>query len=527
MIYSMKTHRIVLLLIIIGVIGVAGNAALRRTNGSKPCFRCNVVIIMIDLLRADSLPCYGYRFNTAPALCAFAQKNIVFTRTFANSSWTLPSEFSIFTSVYPSNHGIGTTLKDVLDRKAVTMSELLQQNGYATTLVSNNQPSVGLKQGIERGFDSIIITPDSLEESLPGWLDAIDGIRASNAKRRPAFIFFHTDGVHDYADHVAQMGNVFPLDPDYRPMDIPAMQFTPELRSFTLSYLKEHILFQTGSATQEQYTTWHDQLLSAPTMWEAERIFNEIPLTDREYSYSHVIGPQLSRKNLDEYIPFLQHVYDEHIRRTDLYLKTVLERLEKNNLLRNTIVLISSEHGELLGENGSLGHGITMYNPLIHVPFILHIPQKKSARIEDLSQLIDVYPTIIDFLGIQPKTKLGGISLRGAIQQYPERLQYTYVISEWTNSWNAKAIQSTSKKLIEDVDRYGEDVHELYDLTMDPTEQNNIGPEQPHAVTGLSRMMNSIINSQQWYTPEPQPFPEWIDEEHRKKLIKTGYFNGP
>ena len=96
-----------------------------RSFFNKPiCDHCNVILISLDTLGANHLPCYGYERNTSPNLCNFAKENVFFTNAFSNASWTLPSHFSIFTSLYPNHHNMINYGTIKLDRITDTIAEL-------------------------------------------------------------------------------------------------------------------------------------------------------------------------------------------------------------------------------------------------------------------------------------------------------------------------------------------------------------------------------------------------------------------
>lgn len=501
-------------------------------TGYKPirCPRCNVVVIMIDNLRADSLPCYGYTLNTAPHICSFADRNLLFTRAFSASSWTLPSIMSFFTSLYPSSHQIGVTLLNSLNPEITPLPLYLKKAGYDTTFVSTNQPSVGLYQGLEAGFMQKITVSKVLEQSLSATKDAIDHMKESNRNRKPAFLFIHTDGVHDYPNHLTKEGvSRFSLDPDYVPPTLPNVPFNETLRAAAVNTIEEHISFALGSDIPlDRYRAWLIQLQSAKSLTEAEKIFLELPEEDQDISRSHAIAPLLSSKDYAKFLEYMRHVYDDHIRETDIHIGEILKHLEQNNLMRNTIVIISGEHGEILGEGKLIGHGIKMYNPEIHVPLIMHVPGVKApARITDLIQHIDVYPTLLDLLGTKKSADLRGMTFEPAILGNPNGRKNPYVITEWTNRWQSKTIQTAEWKLFEDTPNVHGDFYELYHLTSDPKEKHIVTRDYPEVTETLQRALHDVLYNEPNYPPKSQPFPDWIDEEHRKNLIETGYFNRP
>lgn len=523
----LRMHRIRNVFIIcIITLAVYGVFRLASPHGSTPCPRCNIVIIMIDTLRADSLPCYGYQFNTAPNICSFAGKNLLFTHAFSASSWTLPSIMSFFTSLYPTSHEMGVAMLNALNPEIVPLPLYLKNSGYDTSFVSTNQPNVGMYQGLETGFINQTVVSNDTDQSLPLTRKAIDGIKKSNQNNKPAFLFIHTDGVHDYANRLMSAPQEFPLDPQYTPPQLPTPPFTETLRQAALQTILEHITFTAGSDIPlDTYRAWHKAIQSAPTLQEAERIFQQLPAQDRDVTLSHVIGSTLADRNYPEYLEFMRHVYDEHIRRTDVYIKDILTQLEKNNLMDNTIVIISAEHGELLGEDDLVGHGMKMYNPEINVPLIMHVPGTKPARIDDLVHHIDVYPTILDILGKSIPDTLQGLSFRPAVYGNHNGKKNPYIITEWTNSWEPKTIQNHKWKLFTGIQNANGETHELYDLSVDPYEKKIVAADYPQIADTLTKTLYDVLNSQPSYPPKQRPFPDWIDDEHRKNLIETGYFN--
>lgn len=489
------------------------------------CPHCNVVVIMIDSLRADALPCYGHTHNTAPGICSFAKKNLIFSKTFSNSSWTLPSELSFFTSLYPEQHTIGTTLTGTLHPYIEPLPLLLRNSGYDTTFVANNQPNIGLRQGLSQGFTTIQITPDDPEKSVRQWTDAIMSIKTSNMRRKPAFVYLHTDGVHNYLNH------------EYSGMHT-SETFIPALSNLTTKHqqlfkkalrnrLLKNIQFPDGDTDMLiEYTTAYERVLAAPTIESEYDVFLGLPKEDKDDILSHVENPILIKNHLDEYVDYIRQAYDDHIRQTDKLVTKALDTLERQNLLKNTIVILTSEHGELLGEGNLIGHGQKMYNPETSVPLILHIPKVKHRSIDTIVQLIDIYPTIFTILGIfPPRHTMSGISLIPYIYGEKNSNTNTYAISQWTNTWRAVTMQNREWKWFENIDANGKRSHELYHIQTDPHESVNRAGEYSKKVQDFIHAYYSIIKKLPVYHQAPMAFPVWIDEEHRKNLIETGYFD--
>lgn len=165
------------------------------------CPDCNVVVIMIDTMRADHLPTYGYKRNTAPFFKAFLDKSVVFEKAFSASSWTAPATASVFTSLYPSQHrvisGFLATKKMIKDGQAiemnsippeyVTLGEMMKKAGYQTLGVADNL-NIGKEMGFDRGFDQFEkFGEKGVEKVNRSASQFIDGVK----DKGPYFAYLH------------------------------------------------------------------------------------------------------------------------------------------------------------------------------------------------------------------------------------------------------------------------------------------------------------------------------------------------
>lgn len=512
-------------LLLLGSIAFLVRNALSNAGTRSICPRCNVIIITIDNLRADALPCYGYHLNTAPNICRFAGQSVVFSNAYANAAWTLPSEVSLFTGLYPTSHGIGRAMVDVLNPSVNTLPKVLQQNGYDTRVVTNIQANVGLEQGLSRGFDHVQFTEHKPKDAMPVFVKAIDAIKSANARRKPTFVFFHTDGVHDYLGEIPDIPPTFPLDPEYRPPAMPddVNEFTP----YTWEVLRDTLLFvmQTNPVRNatKRYTNWYERLSRAKTLAEAKVIYNELPREDQNEILWTSGNDKIRAALGSSYGPLSRHLYDEAVRTTDDYLGQVFTRLADNNLLRNTIIIITAEHGEYLGERGLFGHHTEFFDPEIHVPLVMYIPRVSGRRIDNLTALIDVYHTLFELLGINTNVPESSVSQVGAIRKDPKAPKRDVVISEWYQPKDNKSILSNEWHLLEHV-RSGTVEQELYHRASDPEEVHNVIRDYPATADWLTNLLHTTLDRQPIYQPIPSSYPDWIDNQHRRKLIQTGYF---
>ncbi len=497
-----------------------------RASRTPVCWHCNVILITVDSLRADSLPCYGYAKNTAPFMCEYAKKNILFSRAYAPSSWTLPSEMSLFTGLYPTNHGMDTAMQDMLNPQITTLPMALQKSGYETTAISNAQPNIGLEQGLGRGFTTVKATPNTPHDAIPMLLEAVDTIQTTNDRHKPAFVYFHTDGVHNYNSGFPDVPSSYPLDPTYHPPMMPKDMYA--FTQNTWDVMLDHLLWVTNvdgnKNIDDPYTRSYTHLMNAKTLSEAKTVFDSLPSADRN-AISWESGNDKVREFLgSDYAPLSRHLYDEAVRNVDTYMTQVFTRLAERNLDKNTIVIITSEHGEFLGERGLFGHGTQFFDPETHVPLIMHVPNVSQKTVTGLTSLLDVYATVIDLLELRVRAPATSVSQAKTLFLKRPASARTFVISEWFSNMHNKSIRTNEWHLLETRSPSGEAIRELYHILFDPSETTNVASTNASVVAALSKLLRDTPYSEQLYEPVSRSFPDWIDEAHRKKLIETGYY---
>jgi arylsulfatase A-like enzyme len=398
-------------------------------RGTTQRRRPNVLLIGIDTLRADHVGCLGYAKDTTPTLDRLAREGVLCTRTMSTSGWTSPSVMSVMTSLYPDAHRV-YMYKSRLAEGAATLAKILRTRGYATAgFVSN--PMVGSTYGFAVGFDLYDDWTVSLDvdTNILGEHDTIRGDPAlvctseritkaairwlEPCPREPFFLF------------------VFYMDPHY------------------------------------------DYIPPAPF----ETMF------DPSYQ-GHIDGrgmrkePRYSQRPADRDLQHLLALYDGEIRYTDTYVAGLLQAFAKSSLLENTLVLVFGDHGDEFYEHGKTTHDRTLYQEILHVPLVLWGPRRFPAgrRIEAVTSLVDIMPTVLDYLGLPWENPMQGASLRALIEGRTDQL-HEVVWAELRTGSPIQTLVGDHGKLIRNV---GDGSWELYDLSRDPREQTNLY-EQPSA----------------------------------------------
>lgn len=409
--------------------------------------RYNVVVISMDTLRYDHLSFSGYYRRTSPNIDKMlAEKGIVFTEAISQASWTLASNVSLLTSQYVPTHNVDRVQK-ALDNTAVTLAEILSIYRYRTSAFTGGfhiSHDFGLNQGFQVYYDKK--EHGRLEDLLPLVLDWL-----KNNKNDRFFLFLQAYDCHEPWNMPKNMEHIY--DPDYNGiMD---------------NYIFDHSL---------------GNLIKGNTLTD--------PLTGKVH--------HLNKSDINHIIAH----YDAAITYMDKQIGVFLQEIKKLHLAGNTIIVFLGSHGEELMEHGGgilhRQHG-QAYEEGIRVPLIIRHPGLKRMRrkiIDRQVQLIDVMPTILDFLNIPFSHTMQGQSLVPLIEgRAPEDFN-EYV---FTGSYNRQdsdilsdymAIRTSEWKLIHIFDVKSKEVgFELYNIKNDPKEMHNLTQEYPHIFSDLKERL--------------------------------------
>lgn len=334
--------------------------------------KMNVIVITLDTVRADRLGCYGYARGTTPNLDALAKESVRFPRAFSNSSFTPPSHASILTGRYPSSHGV-MWWDCALDEKVDTLAEVLQSAGYRTacftplSLASTNN----LKQGFTRAIE--------MKDFYKGKL-ALGGqfpyeIAPAREIHKLVFPWLQAQ----------KAGEPFFAWIHYYDAHRPFSVFAPE-RKFCADKTSK-----LGDSTTDDY---------------------QLDPHDREVR--HIGKPEAA---------YLEDRYDSGLFDLDARVGELFAELKKNGQYDKTILCITADHGEAFTEFDQewFTHDPFLFDPVTHVPLLLHFPDGKfaGAAPESLVQSIDIMPTLLDYLAAKPEhpPAMQGTSLRPAIEE--------------------------------------------------------------------------------------------------------------
>jgi arylsulfatase A-like enzyme len=451
--------------------------------GSAPSPRPDLVLVVIDTLRADHLGSYGYGRDTSPNIDRLAKRGLVFTNALAASSWTKPSVASLFTSRHPSEHGAVSFGRD-LSSELPTLAEKLREAGYRTLGVSGNFVHVAERTGFARGFDAfeaLVLQIDqpgedmllamSGEDGEPDYLRAPTGREVNRRVREllpprdaaPVFLYVHYMEPH----------------PGYAPPE-------PQ-RSAFVTDAAAHARGQPATATYLSGLA-----ANAADLDSAER-----------------------QRLID--------LYDAEIAAVDAAVGELVGVLSARGTLGNTVVALTSDHGEEFGEHGGWFHGLTLNRECLRVPIVLHDARRPrpGVRREEPVDLLDLPTTLLRLAGVTPPPSMRGRDLLAG--NLPPRdlvaeLHGDPVFEDHVRPRVQRlALTRWPWKVIVGVDG----ARSLYRLDRDPDELRPLSAQSGEVPEGLLAALSDL--ERRLAAVDPAAEPRSVDPETRAGLRALGY----
>jgi len=398
------------------VLWLSGCARYRRAQGT------NIILIVIDTLRADHLGCYGYFRNTSPNIDRFAADSLLFENCFSHAPSTSASVASILSGFLP--HETRVTNKTVMSKRLRTLPMMLRQHGYKSAAVVSNYVFRD-KRGWDNGFDVY-------NAKMKG--------HEFNRKDIPERIAEHT------TDRAVKLLKKFRKDNLF----------------LWLHYQDPHGPYTPGAD--------YAGLFKSPP--KKPRILR---LNDTGSGRHGIPKYQKLGDNRDFHHYVSQ--YDGEIRYTDEHLKRLFDTLKRLELYSDSLIIFTADHGEGMGEHDYyFAHGEYLYNTLTHVPLIIKFPAGPAGTKKDVVEHIDIVPTILKTLNITPGANLRGCDLAGAIPG--DREIFAKMETEKVRDKFKYSIITDGFKLIHTplYDRY-----ELYDMKQDFGEEHDLNNETSHS----------------------------------------------
>ncbi|MEO8276098.1 MAG: sulfatase [Thermoanaerobaculia bacterium] len=376
----------------------------------KP-YHPNILIVVMDCLRADHVSAYGYARPTTPNLDKLAAEGIRFKSAYANGTWTKPSMATLFTGLYPSEHGllrVGTPASDVTETDALAdgipmLAEPFEKAGYHT-IAAVNQIHLKPEFGFARGFDDYHWVKERSAFELNRLIaTSMTAVPAD----QPVFAWVHYLDLHWPYRHFRKS----PM-PELGPTFMKPEPPTDQGREVIATWVKDHL-------TEE----------------------NRLALAAR---------------------------YDREIRYADEALADLVERFRAAGRLDDTLILVTADHGEGFWEHERLMHGFEPYEEVAHVPLVMRPPARlgfPSGVRETLVSHVDLGATLLDVAGLPPLAGESGESYLPVLKGNDRAARSILIQTELTT-----ALRQGHFKLIQ----HSDGKIEFYDLATDPGEKTNL-----------------------------------------------------
>lgn len=431
----------------------------------------NFVLFVVDTLRAESLSCYGYPRKTSPFMDNLARNGTLYENFFAQGVPTEPGFTELLSGVHPLHSGVVSHMGNATYPEDLPwLPSILKNNGYFTMAIDN------LNKWFKRGFDEYI--------DIGGTATGIADIVAEDVNN---LVFENKHKLNDAHEN----GKPFFLFVHYWDTHTPYAPPEPFKGMFYYGE-KENPLNRSVRKIEVMSPIWYIH-----KGWMGN-------ITDENYFTA---------------------MYDSEISYVDTAISKVVEALGKSGLLENTVVIITSDHGESMTEHDVYFDHHSLYEQVIHIPLIISglSFMNKGKRISRLGQHIDIAPTLLELANINIPKGIDGKSLLN--EHLPERK-----IVSLENTWQSKISLRTNRykiiRTVKDVDLYGRapDFEEIYDLKKDPAERINLAYDK-NILSLYSSMLDKELSILLGNKPNPVIEQEYSLRGHfnpDRDFVKTG-----
>ena len=514
-------HGLILIFgLIVLIIPVKSESEMIQVNFSqKPAISSsarNVILIIWDAVRADHLSCYGYPLKTSPNLDKLASRGVLFEQAIAASSHTVESIPSLLSSTLPISHQMNN-ITSYLPPELVIMPQVFNALGYNTVAFSFNpyfSPVYGYKKGLDRFFAPGESSIKVNKTILGHILERSTRVPVISDLLKPANLLSKKTSTLGFGETELTSTEVETITPKI----INWIDNHPENPFFIIAHLEGgHAPYSAPIPFVKKF--WPEEQLPEPENWPT--MFPQslgIFLPFRE-------GPSLSQTELDRMVS----LYDAKIHYHDYWLGQFLTHLEQANKLKDSLVILTADHGEEFYDHHGWGHGHSLYQELIRVPLIITGERllPSGHRIQNTISLLDVFPTMLSLLGVNDLISLPysleGEDLSLDLKQAREPEKKEPVCSELNQgSHQAFALIDWPWKLIT-ADIGSEEAVLLFNLNEDPGETKELSLEFPEHKNRLLTSLEDVLSSSR--KKNFQSLQRRLTQNEKERLKSLGYIN--
>lgn len=475
--------------------GFAAFAAVTSCQQEKEKVKpLNIVYIMTDDHTAQMMSCYDTRYIETPNLDRIAKDGVRFTNSFVANSLSGPSRACMVTGKHSHANGFTDNTTCVFDSSQQTMPKLMQKAGYQTAIIGKWH-----LESLPTGFDFWEILPGQGDYYNPDFITqsndtvhkegyvtnlitdmSIDWVKNQRDKNKPFCLFIHHKAIHrnwmaDTCNLTLYEDKTYPIPEnyfdDYEGRVAAGTQEMSVIKDMDLIYdlkmnrpdkesrLKEHYEKFYGRMNPEQRTAW-------------DNFYDPII---KDFYEKNLKGRELAEWKFQRYM----RDYAKTVKSLDDNVGRILDFLEKEGILDNTLIVYTSDQGFYMGEHGWFDKRF-MYEESMHTPLIMRMPKEFSKRgdIPQMVQNIDYAPTFLDIAGAEIPADIQGVSLLPLLKgENPKdwRKSLYYHFYEFPAEHMVKRHYGVRTERYKLIHFYNDvDVWELYDLKEDPNEMHNI-----------------------------------------------------
>ncbi|MCH7959788.1 MAG: sulfatase [Candidatus Hydrogenedentes bacterium] len=415
----------------------------------------NVLLITLDTTRFDRLSCYGYTLPTSPNLDALAEQSVFYTRAYSTSSWTLPAHASLFTGKLVSSHGVQKDPSGPLRLSSVFSGHMDWDKVRARGLSTDETTLAQLLK--QAGYDTGAVVAGP-------WMKKIFGLNKG-------FDFYDDDGIEKLNGRSGA-----------------------EVTKAAVKWLRARDASNPFFLFLNYFDPHHPYILSrkdASVFMPTDRSYSETEKADR--------------------------LYAAEIRFMDQQIGLLMDRLKRTGQFDNTMIVITADHGELMGEHGKTAeHGHTLYEPEIRIPQFVKYPAGEVAQsvVDTRTQLVDIMPLILERIDVPTPSGIQG-TLPG--QGLHPLVVEVYPLELFSDKGNFQAILEDKYKFV----RNSKGNHALFNLDDDPGEMKNLLHEDSARADALKSKLITRLAA----LPKPgRAGPEQeVGEELQETLESMGY----
>ncbi len=470
--------------------------------------RPNILFIIIDSARSDHFSIYNYRKSTTPFIESVSDDFTVYLNANTPACWTRPAMTSIFTGLYPLQYGFFEG--DFLGDEMPLLSDILRNQGYQTTLLSNNafmSPATGFDRGANKFF---YLNPNNFRRVLDKSIIVKNsvGIARQFINKRTSFKVI-SQMINDQASKL-----IHETDSSSPPF---FMYLHHDAHHPYLSDRKYLSLFLDGRFSENEIQEV-ETIQRSGNMYQFNR--DDVPLEKKNKYYS-----------------ILRAMHDASIYKNDSLIRSLIECMKSKGIYDESLIIIAADHGEFLGERDMISHGLYTYEEVVKVPLLVKYPRefRITGRTDRLVSTIDILPTLLDLLGVDisyQSLPSGGISLISETEHdfvVSEKKVFGEGLDTWERKYPGHSFAEYDcgnlvcfKERNRKYNWSSKGKHKLFDLEKDPGETVDLySAGDQGEYSGLLTRYETWINEVQKVTGASKTN---FDESMKEQLRSLGYF---